>query len=53
MMGMITLTSCEKESDPMTTSNDMSIAQYASSDGNFSILVQALSKANLVNALKR
>jgi len=51
MMGMITLTSCEKESDPMTSPNDMTIAQYATSDGNFSILVQALSKANLVNAL--
>jgi transforming growth factor-beta-induced protein len=51
MMGMLTLTSCEKESDPMTSPNDMSIAQYAASDGNFSILVQALSKANLVSAL--
>jgi transforming growth factor-beta-induced protein len=35
----------------MTPAKDMSIAQYASSDGNFSILVQALSKANLVNVL--
>jgi len=51
MMGMITFTSCEKESDPMTSPNDMTIAQYATSDGNFSILVQALSKANLVNSL--
>lgn len=51
MMGMLTLTSCEKESDPMTSPNDMSVAQYAASDANFSILVQALSKANLVSAL--
>ena len=51
MTGLLILTSCEKESDPMTTSNDMTIAQYAASDGNFSILVQALSKANLVSAL--
>ena len=51
MTGLLFLTSCENESDPMTSSNDMTIAQYATSDGNFSILVQALSKADLVNAL--
>lgn len=51
MTGLLTLVSCEKESDPMTSQKDMTIAQYASSDANFSILVQALSKANLVSAL--
>jgi transforming growth factor-beta-induced protein len=51
MTGLLILTSCEKESDPMTSSKDMTIAEYATSDGNFSILVQALSKANLVSAL--
>jgi transforming growth factor-beta-induced protein len=35
----------------MTSQKDMTIAQYASSDGNFSILVQALTKANLADAL--
>jgi len=50
MTGILTLTSCEK-SDEMTPAGDMTIAQYASGDGNFSILVQALTKANLVNAL--
>jgi transforming growth factor-beta-induced protein len=49
--GLLTLTSCEKENDEMTPVSDMTIAQYASSEGNFSILVQALSKANLVSAL--
>jgi len=51
MTGLLTLNSCEKESDPMTPVKDMSIAQYASTDEDFSILVQALSKANLVNVL--
>jgi transforming growth factor-beta-induced protein len=51
LTGTLILISCEKESDPMTPAKDMTIAQYASSDGNFSILVQALSKANLVNVL--
>jgi len=51
MMGSSILASCDKESDEMTPVKDMSIAQYASSDANFSTLVQALSKANLVNVL--
>jgi transforming growth factor-beta-induced protein len=50
MTGILTLTSCEK-SDEMTPVADMTIAQYASGDENFSTLVQALSKADLVNAL--
>lgn len=44
------LTSCEKNEDTKMT-GDMSIAEYAVSDPNFSILVQALSKANLVDVL--
>ncbi len=51
MMGIFSLTSCEKESDEMTPSTDMTIAEYASTDANFSTLVQALTKANLVNTL--
>jgi transforming growth factor-beta-induced protein len=51
MMGTSILASCNKESDEMTPVKDMTIAQYASSDANFSTLVQALSKANLVNVL--
>lgn len=50
IMGAVTLSSCEKEEE-MTPVNEMTIAQYASTEANFSILVQALSKANLVNAL--
>jgi transforming growth factor-beta-induced protein len=51
MMLSSILASCDKESDEMTPVKDMTIAQYASSDANFSTLVQALSKANLVNVL--
>jgi transforming growth factor-beta-induced protein len=51
MTGLFTLTSCEKENEEMITPMDMTIAQYASQDANFSTLVQALSKANLVAAL--
>ncbi len=50
IMGMVTLSSCEKEEE-MTPISEMTIAQYASTEANFSILVQALSKANLVNVL--
>ena len=50
MMGLFTLSSCEKEEEP-TSISDMTIAQYASTEDNFSILVEALSKANLVSAL--
>ena len=35
----------------MTSVRDMTITQYASTDENFSILVQALSKADLANVL--
>ncbi|MBN2666947.1 MAG: fasciclin domain-containing protein, partial [Bacteroidales bacterium] len=50
IMGLVTLSSCEKEEE-MTPISEMTIAQYASTEANFSILVQALSKANLVNVL--
>lgn len=49
--GLLTLTSCENENDEMTPVSEMTITQYASQDENFSILVQALSKANLANTL--
>ena len=51
IIGSSFLASCNKESDEMTPVKDMTIAQYASSDANFSTLVQALAKANLVNVL--
>ncbi|HBC79538.1 MAG TPA: cell adhesion protein [Bacteroidales bacterium] len=51
LMGSSIFASCSKESDEMTPVKDMTIAQYASSDANFSTLVQALAKANLVNVL--
>jgi transforming growth factor-beta-induced protein len=50
MMGLFALSSCEKEEEPIRIS-DMTIAQYASTEDDFSILVEALSKANLVSAL--
>jgi len=50
MMGIFILTGCEKE-EQMTPVSDMTIAEYALSDDNFSILVQALTKAELVNVL--
>ncbi|MCU0362703.1 MAG: fasciclin domain-containing protein [Bacteroidales bacterium] len=48
---LVFFTSCEKEDDEMKSASDMSIAEYAVSDPNFSTLVQALTKANLVSAL--
>jgi transforming growth factor-beta-induced protein len=52
LMGIFILTSCQKEeTDQMKPVADMTIAEYAVSDANFSILVQALTKADLVNVL--
>lgn len=51
LMGIFILTGCEKAEDDMKSAADMTIAEYASSDANFSILVQALAKADLVNVL--
>ncbi len=50
LMGIFTLTSCEKD-DPMVNPLDQTIAEFASADPNFSILVSALSKAGLVSVL--
>ncbi len=52
LMGIFILTGCEKEKEEeMKAVADMTIAEYASSNSNFSILVEALAKADLVNAL--
>ncbi len=51
IMGISVLSSCEKNKDEMKSTSEMTIAEYASSDNNFSTLVQALSKADLVNVL--
>jgi transforming growth factor-beta-induced protein len=50
LLGIFILTGCETE-EQMTPVADMTIAEYALSDDNFSILVQALTKAELVNVL--
>jgi len=51
-MGIFIMTGCEKETEEdMKAVADMTIAEYAVSDANFSILVQALTKAELVGAL--
>ncbi len=51
--GLTVLSSCEKENemDNPKAVSEMSIAEYAVSDANFSTLVKALTKANLVNTL--
>lgn len=51
LMGIFILTGCEKAEEEMKPVSDMTIAEYASSDENFSILVDALAKADLVNVL--
>jgi len=50
-MGIFILTGCEKAEEEMKPVSDMTIAEYAGSDANFSILVQVLTKADLVNIL--
>ena len=52
IMGLFILTSCEKDNDEMTTVKDMTVAGYVSYDPNFSILLQALYKADLANVLQ-
>ena len=49
LMGIFTLTSCEK--DETVNPMDQTIAEFASSNPDFSILVSALSKAGLVTTL--
>ena len=51
LMGIFILTGCEKAEEEMKPVSDMTIAEYAGSDANFSILVQALTRADLVNIL--
>ena len=51
LMGIFILTGCEKSEEEMKPVSDMTIAEYAVSDANFSILVDALTKAELVNVL--
>lgn len=49
VFGISMLTACEKDNDEATT--DKTVTEYAISDKNFSILVQALTKANLADVL--
>jgi transforming growth factor-beta-induced protein len=51
LMGLFILTGCEEKEDDMKPVSEMSIAEYASSDSNFSILVAALVKADLAGVL--
>jgi transforming growth factor-beta-induced protein len=51
LVGLFILTGCEEKEDEMKPVSEMSIAEYASSDSNFSILVSALAKADLVGVL--
>ena len=50
MMSISLLTACKKDTTSVSAS-DQTVVEYANSDKNFSILVQALTKANLVDAL--
>jgi len=53
LMGIFLVTACKKDDNtaaPVATT-DQTVAEYAISDPNFSILVQALTKADLVNVL--
>lgn len=50
VFGISMLTACEKDSDDEDTTGK-TVTEYAMSDKNFSILVQALTKANLADVL--
>lgn len=50
-IGMFTLTSCDKDDDNPPVTTPKSIAAIASADPQFSILVQALTKADLATTL--
>jgi transforming growth factor-beta-induced protein len=50
LMGTVTATGCTKD-DNTTPTGELTIAGYATSDKNFSILVEALTKADLVTVL--
>ncbi len=51
LTGLFILSGCEDKEEEMKPVSDMTIAEYASSNSNFSILVEALTKADLVNVL--
>ncbi|NVO21676.1 MAG: fasciclin domain-containing protein [Bacteroidetes bacterium] len=50
-IGLVTLSSCKKDDDNANNDTPKSIAATASADPQFSILVQALTKAGLVSTL--
>jgi transforming growth factor-beta-induced protein len=50
LIGTLTLTGCVKE-DKVNTSTGLSVVGYAASDKNLTILVEALTKANLIDIL--
>jgi transforming growth factor-beta-induced protein len=50
IIGISIVTACEKDNTSVSPA-DQTIAEYAKSDKNFSILVEALAKANLVDVL--
>jgi transforming growth factor-beta-induced protein len=52
LLGMFVFASCENEDDKAPLEEMKSIVEIASSDNNFSTLVAALTKANLVSALQ-
>lgn len=52
LLGIFVFASCENEDDKAPVEEMKSIVEIASSDNNFSTLVAALTKANLVSALQ-
>lgn len=50
LTGILFMTSCKKDKTTLVPAN-ITVAQYVESDGNFSILAQALTKANLADVL--
>jgi transforming growth factor-beta-induced protein len=50
VLGMFLITACEKDSETKMPA-DQTVTEYAMSDENFSILVEALTKANLADVL--
>jgi transforming growth factor-beta-induced protein len=51
ILSLSVLSSCEKDEDESKTAAEMSIAEYATSDANFSTLVAALTRADLAGTL--
>ncbi len=52
LASVLLLSSCDKDEDPQPEIDKQSIVEIASGDANFSILVEALVKADLVTALQ-